>query len=341
MSKTPSMMHQIKTIANEHDMRGQSKHEHKVHELKNGATLQEATRVGIFSTSTYNDFIKVNTPLAQYCKANFGIKLLSQIKPEHFSAYWAEKSPDWAYTTQKTYFDHFSRLSEYLQEKGWGRGFITESSRPKIPKGWKSNENRTERALAWTGRDIAKLKSETSKKYKNVITVLAETGIRAIGMQKLELKDIDFKNKTMDVEEKGGRPRTIPLTDIATKALQAQIKDIGLSNPSDRVFGNIKTDNLRRVIRYFNGKHGLPDRSLHSFRHYYAKMNFAKEYAKNRMMNMPMEKAIEMARARVSSLLGHGRAGEQMGRISVTYSYLLGKEAEIIVDFVDRALRNR
>lgn len=333
MGKTPSLTNQLTRIVEDHDGIGQSKYEIKASQHMNRQEKKELMRDKIFSYSTRQDFIDANVRFAQWCKSRYGIRLLNEITAKHFREYWTEHKGNWALTTQKTYFDHFDRLNRYLIQRGWGKGFIDDTNRP-IIKGWAKIDIRTDRALSWDDDVIEDLKKKFNV-YAELFDVLKETGIRAIEMQRLQWDNISFANMEMRVVGKGGRPRTIPLSEVSLQALLRIGEKHGFNG---KVFEYVNTQTLRKNLEMYNKQHSLPMRSLHSFRHYYAKENFRKKYFENRRMGMSTRLAIKDSRGFVSHLLGHGKIDQNRGRISVTYAYLSSKECKAIVAEIEELL---
>lgn len=347
-----SMASQVKHLADEHDMRGQSKREIRKENMDNhGMSRNEATRDGIYSSSTRSDFIREGTHFGNYCKQNFGVKLLKDITPKMFTSYWSGHVSKLAPTTQATYLDHLKRLDLYIEQKGWSKGFLNGSNTPSRQDRYKSIVRQRERAEQ-NGREnsysdtsfknvtdtMPKINRSSGIAYKDIMIVFKETGIRTIGFQRVTWGDV--KGDVISVIEKHGRPRDIPLTKEAKEALERIKQATNPKSSEEKIFGKVRTRTLRDAETTACRRLGEKLKSNHALRHMYAKQNFLEKYLDNRRKGMSISDARIDARAYVSHLVGHGNPKEDRGRVSVTYIYVSGKDGAQIEAFAEQILAN-
>ena len=111
--------------------------------------------------------------------------------------------------------------------------------------------------------------------------VLADCGLRASGLVRLSIDDVDFSSHTLRVVEKQQRARSVPFSKETESAIVAWCvhRPIG----ADRLFctmtGNPLTySGLRQMLRRLTIRAGLTEErcNLHSLRHF-----AAREYLRN------------------------------------------------------------
>jgi len=127
--------------------------------------------------------------------------------------------------------------------------------------------------LVPTTQQLNDLIASSSKKYQAVLT-LAKYGVRPIEIERLRLRDIDFKSGTVSVATaKGGRGRAIQLTIKDMLRLEIYLAD-RVQDLDEKPFPSSRaiTDNYckirKRLSQRLNDTSYLKIR-LYDFRHYY------------------------------------------------------------------------
>lgn len=288
----------------------------------------------ISASDTFVKFVKEIDP---------SVKWLRDIKPEHFTKYM-DSIRGLTSRTQVQYSTQLEKLDRYIKQDFRGHGFITQDNKFQRVEGWKSVSTRSDRALAYTEESRYRLEARLSHR-QSIIEIASFTGLRKDELDQLRVRNIDFTNKTINVEDgKGGRERTIPLRPEIESRFLSMIQEKGLN---DRIL-DVKMATVQREIGQVNKDNGFKGRNLHSFRHEYALREYKERYTHYRQMGYSRSQARYKARSEVSALLGHGKQGnekailsgegEAKGRVSVTYEYITGSEGREIENEVEARL---
>ena len=127
--------------------------------------------------------------------------------------------------------------------------------------------------------------TELGKRDRAILEMLYGTGVRVSELTKLDLRDIDFRNKTIRVTGKRRKERIVPFGDPALHALMHYLTEVRpkfLNNAplaerdADAVFLNyqgtrITTRSVGRMVdKYIDICAGIHDISPHSLRHSFA-----------------------------------------------------------------------
>lgn len=130
---------------------------------------------------------------------------------------------------------------------------------------------------------------------------LAATGLRRGGACGLAWRQIDFAGGTMEVRQKGGRVRVIPLSPEALEILHKRQK-----LPRPWPYGIKELEVLERRMKRFAKGFSLDLTTFHSFRHYFA--------SRALMAGLTVQE--------VADLLGHSDGGVL---VLQTYSHICGQ----------------
>ena len=112
-----------------------------------------------------------------------------------------------------------------------------------------------------------------------IIVLLLDTGLRAEELCSLLISDYDTKRGSITVRHgKGDKPRTVYLGDVSRKHLWRYLASRPATQPRSPLFasrkgGKLDGGGVRRLIIRLGVRCGVPDATLHRFRHTFA-LNF-------------------------------------------------------------------
>ena len=155
-----------------------------------------------------------------------------------------------------------------LSIKQWE--WVKENPVSRVPKEKENNER--DRWL--TGDEEKRLLENTPQWLGEIIVFDLHTGLRIGELLSLQWSRVNLFRKTIIIQEsKNGKPRTIPLNQIATDILMEKSKIRNIKN--DLVFTNsvgkkIDNDNLRRVFEKALEKADIRNFHFHDLRHTFA-----------------------------------------------------------------------
>lgn len=153
-----------------------------------------------------------------------------------------------------------------LKEWEW----VENNPMSKVPKEKEDNERDR-----WLNEDEEKrLLNNSSSWLKDIIVFDLHTGLRQGELLALQWDRVNLFRKTIIIQEsKSGKPRTVPLNQIALSILTEKAKVRNIKN--DLVFTNgissrINRHNLRRAFKAAVKKSGIGDFRFHDLRHTFA-----------------------------------------------------------------------
>jgi len=113
-----------------------------------------------------------------------------------------------------------------------------------------------------------------SRRYKTMILLLADCGLRITEALTLQLSHVDFDKSTVTVFGKGSKERTVPFSDPTRSALLRHIKRLPRGTPwlfPSRKWSRHTTPNTAEsAFRDICDRLGIPRFSPHQLRHYFA-----------------------------------------------------------------------
>jgi integrase len=183
--------------------------------------------------------------------------------PDAVTEYLAKKEGKNSYI--ESLANAYYRYAKY-NEIFWKQPIIKRSSQPPyIP----------------TTEEITALISDAGKKYSLILTVLKDTGMRPIEIERTKLKWLDLNRGTINVETaKHGNGRTLKVKDHTLAMLKEYICSNNF-NLNDNIFPKVKT--MRRVFTTLRKRTAeklknpnIQRISMYSFRHYFATMLYHK-----------------------------------------------------------------
>lgn len=260
----------------------------------------------IFTSETMRKYRGICKDFANYCKSEFNIRELKDIKPEMTIEYMNERvdSGDSPYTLKGVY-SAIGKLEKGLHHKGWLPKDKTirpmKNSDFELPK--RSLDNRVSYRLSYTNDEAAKVINAVANKNKKIATLLEgqkELGLRISEVKAIKVKDIDIQAGKAHVirRTKGGKHRHIPIPEKYISKLKSIIQNKG---KEDSVYGGPGTSksNIYRVLRNACQSVDVENRGTHGFRKVFARNQYAKAILKG--------KGHQQALKEVSLKLGHNR----------------------------------
>ena len=100
-----------------------------------------------------------------------------------------------------------------------------------------------------------------------LVTVLFDTGLRAMELLELKVKDIDFERGFLHVTRKGGREADVLISEKGLAALKEYLNWRRSRTPSPRVFMDWKYQDVYYVLKKLGRRAGIPDFTPHKLRH--------------------------------------------------------------------------
>lgn len=134
------------------------------------------------------------------------------------------------------------------------------------------------KADAWrtsTGK-IARGKRPTADRDRAIIVTLVDTGLRASELCDMLVKDYDRERGSLYVREgKGGKERTVYAGDATKRAIWRYLLGRKDAKPGDQLFATatdrrMDRNNLRQTLQRIGRRAGVPNVTVHRFRHTYA-----------------------------------------------------------------------
>lgn len=124
-----------------------------------------------------------------------------------------------------------------------------------------------ERLIAEAEKGLRQQGERKKRRNRNLILVLAYTGIRKSELLNLRVRDVDFQRQALTVRMgKGQRDRVIPLADRIVAPIREECTG---KRGHDRVFDHLNGRNVYRIISAAARRCGLEGFHPHSLRHYF------------------------------------------------------------------------
>lgn len=288
-NKRPTLAYQIRDAINKSFQEGTSKRAAKLSDGGYGST--------VYSYAHRKNLIQFGTQFAKYCRDEFKIKEVKEIKAEHIDKFLEHKATTCADTTMKTYFQHIQKINKCVNDvygsckESWTDGVL-------VPGGANNTKLRS-----------VKIERESMNKVLSVLdmSVASHRGIliaEALGTRVEET--VTIKGSDIDVEKgvvtvlkgKGGRPREVPIPEGRTEAFRAFKEEFGDSRIVD-----IEKDSLNDEFRDLRKELGITDldghkTGIHAIRKLYSTEHF------DELVESGMSK--KEAWDTVCDLIGHG-----------------------------------
>lgn len=220
----------------------------------------------------------------------FGNMKLTDIKPLHIRKWQNDyllayktkrKNTPLTKQTLKTIQEHLSSIFNYAVK------FYNLPYNPLLQVGYVTIPS-NKKMVVWTTEDFKKFISVVDDKlYFTLYNLLYFTGIRIGEAKALQVKDIDFKNKTLSIHKNMylvdgvltlGTPKTpksnriIVLNDYLINVLTNFIKSLYKVDFDDFIFSSLPKNNLNAILKKYIDVAGVPKITLHGFRHSHASL---------------------------------------------------------------------
>lgn len=303
MGKTPSLTHQVLWAVESCFKENIDKHS-----LKRSGNKQPQV---IYSYTAKRNIKDTGVDLAKYCKKNFNIKRLDQIRHEHIQQWLDSKASTCTKATLEQYHARLRKLEEIVKFKYRKSDFHWRTSEIQRPISHKHDEKI--RILKFEKEDYEKLmrfyKDPKNKRRTEAIKAIFLSfnyGLRADGSDTLQVRDIDLKSMKFTVTEKGGKRRTLAIKSEHKNKFEEFIEN---KKESDYVI-TIKNKSIIKGVRSLVDASGLGEKyprysgGLHSMRKY----NATELYYDQKKQGKCDREAYDI----VSKHLGHGKKRDKM-----------------------------
>ena len=115
----------------------------------------------------------------------------------------------------------------------------------------------------------------TADRDRAIILLLVDTGMRASELCGLRIRDLDMQNHRVRVMGKGRKERLLPISARTAQAIWRYLatRDSKRSHTflfTTRNQGPVERNNLRNTLKRIGERAGVPDVTLHRFRHTFA-----------------------------------------------------------------------
>lgn len=242
---------------------------------------------GIWSISTYKNYLKKSKTFIKYCVKEHDVKNLRDIKPgmvvSFIESHIARNSSP---KTIGGYMSSIKKMSEFGQNEGIKSMSKLASTRAQelVPM-YNSDEYRRGKKGGYTVKDVQVIAKKAEELYspyhRAAVEVFGFSGPRMDEFLKLKWKHLDFENNRIYLTDenmtKGNRPRYLPANEKTMKLLK-EIKDLSLhSNDNERIWGSkMNRDDVREFIKTCAKAGKTKYSGVHDFRrstvHYHQKM---------------------------------------------------------------------
>lgn len=156
---------------------------------------------------------------------------IAKIDFDDYNAFLASLKNE-SQTAQINAYHALQKYSKYLKAKGITKDYMEYVDRPKFFETAETKDKRENGYLTKTEAkrvaDMALTQTRYNKKeceewrYRDyvIITIFLTTGIRCSALYKLDVEDVNLREKTITVFEKGNKTRKIVIPDITVEAIE-------------------------------------------------------------------------------------------------------------------------
>lgn len=290
-NKKPTLAYQIRDAINKNFQEGTSKRAAKLSETGTGST--------VYSYAHRKNLIQFGTQFANYCRDEFKIKEVKDIKAEHIDKFLEHKSKTCADTTLGTYFQHIKKINKCVNDvygsckENWSEGVL-------VPGG----ANKTQlRSVKMSRESMDKVLNNLDMRIESHrgIFIAEALGTRVEETVTMRGRDINIEKGTVYIPKgnaKGGREREVPIPEGKIEVFKAFKEEFGDSRIVD-----IRKDSLNDEFRDLRTKLEVHDldghkTGIHAIRKLYCTEHFDELVASG----MSKKEAWD----EVCDLIGHG-----------------------------------
>lgn len=290
MSKRPSLTYQVTTILKGafDEGYGRSRHADKKNALNNNKPIDTYTKDKIYSRNTYNSTRKTCVAFANFCKEEYGVRYLQEIKPEMFEKFIERGSTSGKSYEQNTASAYYSQVKKLENAFSASAGTKVEFANKNYMQHTTENIQIKERMPSDLHDRI--IEKAYEQKFENG---LAFDSSRALGLRGSEITNLrkeDFKFKDGRLESvhidrsKGGRNRDISSERLTERQIETVTKVYDhfkdMLQDHDRLFIN-KTRSYEtafaRIRDSITGGEQYKGCGIHSMRKEFAQNYFNRE----------------------------------------------------------------
>lgn len=296
----PSMAYQLRNAVNMNFNEGTSKRAAKMSDGGYGSK--------VYSYNHRDDLLDLASQLGRYCRSEFKLSLVKDIKQEHIESFLEHKSKTCSDTSLKTIRQNLSKLNKCVNsayhkscKEDWTSGLIT-------PSGTNQTKLRDEKI---SRPSMDKVLGALDMRYaSHRALVLAESlGLRASETVKVKGSHIDLNKGVVSVVGKGGRFREVPIPERAREALTTFKEQYG-----DERIAPVKPDSVNEIFKRVRERVDVHDldgtkSGVHAIRKLWAT-----ELFEEKVESGMSEKD---AWGDVSEALGHGRDRQDLFKVYV------------------------
>jgi integrase len=228
MSKRPSLTYQVTTVLGVafNEGYGRSRHADKRNALNNNKPIDTYTKDKIYSRNTYNSTRKTCVSFTNFCKEEYGVRYLQDIKPEMFEKFIERGSIFGKAYEENTAAAYFSQVKKLENAFSTSTGMKAEFANKDYMKHTDENVQVKGRMPSDIHDRIIEKAYEQKFETGLAFDVARSLGLRASEISNLRKEDFKFKDEKLESvhihRSKGGRNR-----DIESKRLsESQIETV-------------------------------------------------------------------------------------------------------------------
>lgn len=250
----------------------------------------------IFSYSTFTTYKNRCIHFAKYCKKNYDIKKLNEIKSEMVKSYFKDRkeNSEW---TQKGDYSAISKLENVLKNRNWiSKDDSFQVDMEKLPIKDRKLENR-KKGGPYSNEELKTIKENvTPNSAKKYIEFIEKTGARISEARKLKFKDINFTTNKIEIKGKGGKVRLVKVDKNYITKIKSLLEDKDIN---DKILPERTKGAINQAIKNACKGTTVKARGTHSIRANTA----VKRYTKLLLEGYSEKEA----KKKISKFLGHNR----------------------------------
>jgi integrase len=263
----------------------------------------------VFSYGEKRSLLQIGYEMKNYTKGSFpNIKMVRDIKPEHWNSFLQKKSETCGQVTLRNYASRIGKLED-LVNKRYGTN-VDWRSDIDIPLSGKAAD--AQRVQSMDPKDFQKIMSvcqNSTSRAAPAVQLAGVTGARVNELAVLKPGDINVQKCEIALHGKGGRDRVVSV-DPKYLGLLQEIKQNSFSEKS--CFG-LKQDSITKFLNRTMVKIGIkkkyPETSIHAIR----KMVAQEKWDQLREQGCSKKETMQ----KISQFLGHGRNRTDIMRVYV------------------------